>query len=121
MESSEFFLPVGSIELSKEQSAAIKAALGQDVNAVPIYRVVPMSSENHFLPLSGVPGLSGIVVHYGAGPSQEPAGAQVIASVIAEMANPPVEGEVFAAHTKLMAPRPDKERAADRPAQGKTK
>ncbi|MFJ2993217.1 hypothetical protein [Pandoraea sp. NPDC087047] len=120
MAASELFFPVGSLGLSKEQSAKIKTAFGHEVDSVPLYRVVPMSSEDRYVPLTDVPGLPGILVHYGD--PKAPDGANIIASVMSEMARGTDESAVFAAHTKLMAPHPEDSAAKARaPAAGKAK
>ena len=121
MAASELFFPVGSLDLSKEQSAEIKSAFGQEIDAIPLYRVVPESSGDRYVPLQGVPGLPGILVHYRDEGSAQ-GGGKIIASVMSEMARGPEDPAVFAAHTKLMAPRPESESAKARPsASGKSK
>lgn len=120
MAASELFFPVGSLGLSKEQSAKIKTAFGHEVDSVPLYRVVPVSSDDRYVPLADVPGLPGILVHYGDAAAS--AGANIIASVISDMARGTDDSAVFAAHTKLMAPHPDESAAKARaPAAGKAK
>ncbi|MDR3399194.1 MAG: hypothetical protein P4M06_16740 [Pandoraea sp.] len=126
MAASELFFPVGSLGLSKEQSAKIKTAFGHEVDSVPLYRVVPVSSGDRFVPLADVPGLPGILVHYGdanQGDAAALTGANIIASVISEMKRGADDSAVFAAHTKLMAPHPDESAAAKArpPVAGKAK
>ncbi|AXV84034.1 hypothetical protein [Ralstonia solanacearum] len=107
MEPSELFFLVGRLELSEEQSAQIESELGKRIDSIPIYRVVAVSSTDQYLPVVGVPGIAGMIVHYGAQPEEAQRGGLLIASVLEEMANEVTEGRVFAAHSKLMAPRPD--------------
>lgn len=120
MTASELFFPVGSLDLSEAQSAEIKSAFGHEMAAVPLYRVVPVSSSDRYVALEGVPGLPGILVHYrDEAPAQ---GGKIIASVMVEMARAPDDSAVFAAHTKLMAPRAESESAkSGPPAAGKRK
>ncbi|VVE10634.1 hypothetical protein [Pandoraea terrigena] len=120
MAASELFFPVGSLDLSDAQSAEIKSAFGHDMAAVPLYRVVPVSSGDRYVPLQGVPGLPGILVHY---QDEDPVqGGKIIASVMAEMARGPDDSSVFAAHTKLMAPRAGSDAGKNGPpASGKRK
>lgn len=110
MKPSELFFPIGWLPLSKEQSSQIKSELGKEVDAVPLYNVVAIGGADRYLPLPGVPGLAGIVVHYGSGQDSAAPGGQVIASLLDEMAREADRGQVFAAHTKLMAPRSDEGR-----------
>lgn len=63
MNSSEGFFPAGWLALSSEQSAQIKAVLGKDVSAIPVYNVVPLGANNGYQPLNVVPGLACLVVH----------------------------------------------------------
>jgi hypothetical protein len=118
MKTSEIFLQIGWLPLNKEQSAQISAEFGKNIDAVPLYNVVAIGAADRYLPVSGVPGLAGIVIHYGS--AAEP-GSQVIASVLEEMARDADEGRVFAAHTKLMAPRNAEESKAAEAAKAKAK
>ncbi len=112
MKPSELFFPIGWLALSKEQSEQIKSTLGKSVDAVPIYNVVAVGGADRYLPFVGVPGLVGVIIHYDSHPEPGLQGRQVIASLLDEMAQESEEGRVFAAHTKLMAPRRDEGRAA---------
>lgn len=110
----EMFFPMGSLSLTKEQSDQVHSALGKTVNSIPLFRVTAVVPEDRYVHIFGMPDLAGIVVHYGPQPSQEQRGGQVIASVLDEMVSHP--SAVFAAHTKLMAPREDVKRAPPRAA-----
>lgn len=76
MNSPEVFFPAGWLALSSEQSAHIKAVLGKEVSAVPVYNVVSRGANHGYQPLNVVPGLACLVVHEGghrhAGAQGEP-------------------------------------------------
>lgn len=108
MNSSEYFFPIGAITLSKEQSKRIKTALGKELVSLPVFQVAPACSSDRFIPLLDVPGLVGMTLHYAPQSAPSPvSGGQLIASILDEMAEDAGKNRIFAAHTKLMAPRPD--------------
>ncbi|SIT49041.1 Hypothethical protein [Paraburkholderia ribeironis] len=119
MESSELFFQLGRLSLTKEQSSQIESALGKSVESVPLFRVVAVSAEDRYVPLAGIPGVAGVIVHYGQQPEKKE-GGQVIASLLDEMAMESDVSPIFAAHTKLMAPHSDAERLESNRAKSKS-
>ncbi len=122
MKAKELFLPMGWLSLSKEQSDKIKAELGKDVDKVPIYSVASVSDEDRYVAINGVPGLSGVIVHYGPQAEVEEPGRNLIAAVLGDIENEAQGAQVFAAHTKLLAARgeePSAQPAESKPAKAK--
>lgn len=118
MESSELFFQIGRLSLTKEQSSQIESALGKSVQSIPLFHVVAVSAEDRYVPLAGIPGIAGLIVHYGQQQEKPKEGEQIIASLLDEMAGESDVNPIFAAHTKLMAPRPPE---AERPESSKGK
>lgn len=122
MKAKELFLPMGWLNLSKEQSDKIKAELGKDIDKVPIYSVASVSEEDRYVAINGVPGLAGVIVHYGEQAEVEEPGSNLIAAVLGDIEREAQGGQVFAAHTKLLAARgenPGGQPAQSKPAKAK--
>jgi hypothetical protein len=105
MKAKELFLPIGWLDLSKEQAEKIKSELGKDIDKVPVYSVSSVSDSDCYVAINGVPGLSGVIVHYGPQAEVEEPGSNLIAAVLDDIEKEMEGGQVFAAHTKLLAAR----------------
>jgi hypothetical protein len=86
MQRQETYLPIGSLSLTKEQSDLIKSSFERSLDSLSLFRAVPVSAEDAYVPLHGVPGLAGIVVHYGAVADEAQRGGEVIAALPEEAA-----------------------------------
>lgn len=110
MNSSEGFFPAGWLALSSEQSAHIKAVLGKDVSAVPVYNVVPLGANNGYQLLNVVPGLACLVVHEFAQQQFDAQGVQLHALPDGQSGNGQ-EGHGYSADARSMARQGDDEAA----------
>jgi hypothetical protein len=111
---SEGFFPAGWLALSSEQSAQIKAVLGKDVSAVPVYNVVARDANNGYQPLNVVPGLACLVVHEGAqryGDAQAGVHADALRALPDDLARAAQDGVVAAADPRATARQGDDEAA----------
>jgi hypothetical protein len=112
MQTQEMYLPIGSISLTKEQSDQVKSSFDKELDSLPLFRVVPYSSADTYVQVVGVPGLVGIVAHYGPLTEEIRRGGEVIASLPANAASSAETGRPLAA--KPAAPQGDENRANPR-------
>ena len=116
MKPCELFSPLGWLKLDDTQIDALQQKFGSRFDAIPLFDVVAIGPADIYIPLSGLPGLSGVVVRYGPPSSAKPKPSRIVASLVEQMISGADRGEFFAAHSKLLAPNPEAPPSPAKPA-----